>query len=1555
MIATLLRRSGLFAGLTLLLLILGVAHPALATHLLGGEMTYRYLDARGPATAPLRYEITVTVYNNCGSAGIATPRSTAAVSIYDQATGNKLQLFSTNSIYAVGGTLSIPQTSITNCISPAIPPGCTITGVSQPYQLQKFVGIVNLPATSSGYYALFTDNSRNIDVTNLFTPGNQSMSLYVSLPPPSIPNRSPVFSDIAVAIICANDTTFLLNNAVDADGDRLVYAFGQPYALPGSLPSYFVPPLVTAPYNPGYGYTATTPFGTGAGNFAVLNPNTGLARYGSANVGRKYAVAVDVQEYRTINGQEQLIGTTRRDLQLVVASCPATKTPVLPPIAVMARDYTIEAGSTLTIPITATQADNHPLDLTLNSVLLDGGGGYTAAINGNQGTLLAGNPTGTALVSGTNGTVSGTFTFTPSCDVARLSAYDVALTVKDNGCAGKTVADVLHITVTKPSGPKSITGALLVCSLNSLQTYTAVGNAAPRLSWRVVGGTIVGSRTDNTVQVQWSAAGTGTVSVHGITQYGCLTDSVVQQIKVSQAATLPVTGKLSICQGSSTTLTVTGGVTPYTVTGGPTTLTGTGPFTISPTQTTTYSITGAAAPNNCGANAQVTVTVLPLPAAAVGTPTRSTCSGVPLTLGASAVGGNTYSWSPATGLSSSTVANPTVTLTNTTGAPITQTYTLTETSATGCQASQTVVVTVNPAVVALPGATVAVCSGSSAQLGAPAATGFTYSWSPATGLSSPSVANPTVTLTNTTGAPITQVYTLTATSATGCVGTATVSVRVNPAAVAVPGSATTFCSGGTAQLGAAPIAGLTYSWSPATGLSNPSVANPTVTLINTTGAPSTQTYTLTTTNATGCVNTATVAVTVNPAVVAVPGAAATFCSGSTAQLGAGPIAGLTYSWSPATGLSSPTVANPTVTLTNTTGSPIIQTYTLTTTNTTGCVGTATVLVTVNALPIASPGAAIAFCSGGTAQLGASAVAGTTYSWSPATGLSSPSVANPTVTLTNTTGAPSTQTYTLTTTNTTGCTNTAIVAVTVNPAVVAVPGAAATICSGSTAQLGAAAVAGLTYSWSPTTGLSSPSVANPTVTLTNTTGSPIIQTYTLTATNATGCLNTASVAITVNSIVVPGTISGSQTVCLGTSPSALTSTAGASGGTGTYAYQWEASADNTAWADITGATNPTYAPGPVTATVYYRRRVASGTCGVFYSNVLAVQGQTPLVSAVTLATPPTQCAGTALTFSPVPANAGTAPTYRWFVNNTLVASTSTFSSSTLADGDQVRVELTPTAGFCASSPAGATVTVTRTPVALPALTITLQTGLPVCIGTPLTFSLDKATNPGPAPVYQWQVDGVDVAGAQSPTFTSATLRDGQIVTLTLRSTTACGPITVASNKVRATLNLPVDVDAGPDKEIMEGEQVALDGTASGTYPVTWTPAASLTFANGNMLRPVAAPLVTTTYTLSAGGGACADNSSVTVTVRPRLRIPNAISPNGDGENDTWQIDHLGDYPTNHVLVFNRWGNKIFETSGYNHSTEWNGAISGLPVPVGTYYYVITLGNGRSYSGPLTVVY
>ncbi|GAB3242335.1 hypothetical protein GCM10027346_38480 [Hymenobacter seoulensis] len=458
----------------------------------------------------------------------------------------------------------------------------------------------------------------------------------------------------------------------------------------------------------------------------------------------------------------------------------------------------------------------------------------------------------------------------------------------------------------------------------------------------------------------------------------------------------------------------------------------------------------------------------------------------------------------------------------------------------------------------------------------------------------------------------------------------------------------------------------------------------------------------------------------------------------------------------------------------------------------------------------------------------------------------------------------------------------------------------------------------------------------------------------------GPIASPSVAVTVLPTLRAGTIAANQDICAGTTPNPLTSSSLASGGTGTFAYQWESSTDNISWRAISGATSATYTPGSLTATTYYRRRVTSGTgtCATEVSNVVTIQVRPVVTPSVTLAAPPVQCAGTPLTFTAVPTNAGPAPTFRWLVNNVAVATGPTFTSSTLATGDVVKVEVTPTAGLCSARPAEASVTVTRTPTPAPTLSINVQPGGPVCPGDPLTFSLTNVTNPGPTPAYQWLVNGNPVAGATNPVFTSTTLREGQVVTLRLRTTNVCGQaVTAVSNPITARILPPVDVNAGPDKEILAGTSVVLEGQADGTYPVTWTPATGLVISPNDPLRPVASPLVTTTYTLSGGAGGCADSDQVTVTVRPPIRIPNAFTPNGDGRDDTWQIEFIEQFPDNTVSVFNRWGNRIFSVNGYNRSNEWKGDINGQPAPVGTYYYVVVTKGplGKSYSGSITILY
>jgi|GEM_PF-1696282 len=396
---------------------------------------------------------------------------------------------------------------------------------------------------------------------------------------------------------------------------------------------------------------------------------------------------------------------------------------------------------------------------------------------------------------------------------------------------------------------------------------------------------------------------------------------------------------VSICNGSSTTLTATGGSTYLWSTGATT-----ASISVSPTTTTTYTVTAYDATGTNSDTDDVTVTVNAIPVANAGADV-STCQGTSVTLSAS--GGSSYLWS--TGATTQTInVNPNSTTTY--SVQVTQ---------NGCSSLDTVMVTVNPSPTINAGSDVTINLGESTTLTATG--GNTYLWS--TGSTSSSITvSPTVTTT----------YTVTG-YLNGCESTDTVTVfLVDNSVTANAGTDVSICNGSSTTLTA--TGGSTYLWS--TGATTASISvSPTTTT----------TYTVTAYDATGTnSDTDDVTVTVNAIPVANAGADVSTCQGTSVTLSAS--GGSSYLWS--TGATTQTInVNPNST----------TTYSVQVTQN-GCSSSDTVTVTVNPSPTINAGSDVTINLGESTTL--TATGGNTYLWS--TGSTSSSITvSPTVTTTYT--------------------------------------------------------------------------------------------------------------------------------------------------------------------------------------------------------------------------------------------------------------------------------------------------------------------------------------------------------------------------------------------------------------------------------------------------------------------------------------------------------------------------------------------------------------------------
>jgi len=1017
-------------------------------------------------------------------------------------------------------------------------------------------------------------------------------------------------------------------------------------------------------------------------------------------------------------------------------------------------------------------------------------------------------------------------------------------------------------------------------------------------------------------------------------------------ITVLPVPTVLTTPGASVCQGVSTTLTASGAVSYVWAPGTGLSCIPCATTIATPLGTTLYTVTGTAT-NGCTNTDTVRVTVKPLPVIVAGTAT-AICIGASAPLTAS--GGVSYTWAPGSTLSCTACTNPTATPLSTT------TYNLTGTGANGCVNTSAVTITVNPLpVITVPAASV--CAGNSVTLMPTGA--VSYVWSPATGLSCTACTNPIA------NPAITTTYTVTGTNANGCVNSTTITVNVSPLpAPPTVISPVNYCLNATAAALTATGTSLLWYTSSTGGVGSGIAPVPPTTTVGSTTWYVSQTVT-------GCESnrdSITVIVKPLPAITISP-AAASICIGQSTTFTAS--GGVSYRWSPGTSLSSTVTAA----VTANPASTII--YTVTGTGANGCTDTASILVTVNPLPviIITP-VAPTICIGSDVVLTASGAL--TYTWTPSATLSSGAGSSVTATPVVTTS------YAITGTDINGCVNTGHVTVTVNP----IPTAPIVIsplvyCQNTTAPALTATGAALLWYTVATGGVGSATAPIPPTTTAGSTTWYVSQTV--------GGCESPRTPITVNINPLPPVVAGptGASICIGQSVELIAGgglsylwTPGTALSVTTGAHVWADPSTTTTYTvtgtDINHCSNSasvtvTVHPLPVITVVPANASICFGS-----SITLTVSGASTYVwsPAATLnnsagpsvvATPPSSIiysvtgtdvfgcvntSGTAITVNPIPPAplvttpvfyCQHAPAIPLIATGTslLWYNVGTGGTGSATDPVPNTDNLGTTLWFVSQTVNGCESP--RDTIAV-IVTVNAETGFDFsikygCVEDTVSFTntsqyaykyiwyfgdKNSVTDTDTNPVHYYRAEQetsyytVKLVG-----FNPVCYEDSTIQTLTLNPS----PHIYFLSNVTVGTTIPL------------GSSVQLNVDGGTKY--LWSPDNG-TLSDPNINNPVATPVENTIYLVYGyNENGCEDSANVDINVyyNDSEFLPSAFTPNGDGLNDIFKIGNLRYDKLDDFSIFNRWGQLVYKSNDADKG--WDGTFNGVKQDLGVYNYLVVI--------------
>ncbi len=579
------------------------------------------------------------------------------------------------------------------------------------------------------------------------------------------------------------------------------------------------------------------------------------------------------------------------------------------------------------------------------------------------------------------------------------------------------------------------------------------------------------------------------------------------------------------------------------------------------------------------------------------------------------------------------------------------------------------------------------------------------------------------------------------------------------------------------------------------------------------------------------------------------------------------------------------------------------------------------------------------CLGSSTSLTASGAK--TYVWNPGSLVGTTVIVSP---LTTTT-------YTVSALDSNGCNGSATITVVVNPVpTVSIVPPSDSICSGSGVTITASGAS--TYTWTPATGLSCLSCANPLASPTVTT------TYTVVGKNGHGCEDSSTVKIVVKPKPVPTitVIPTSDTICNGDSAMLI------AGGGGAYDWTFSGSPNDTVWVK------------PASSTIYTLQVTLDGCVATINTKVIVVgagipkitvskdsicQGDSTMLTATGGGTYKWLVAGNP-TGSFIWVKPATNTTYSVVVttpcgNDTAVTSKlvhvlpypviSTSGNKTMCRGNNATISASGGSSYLWSPGGSTSSTVTVSPFSTTTYTVAVSNGLclkdttiTVTVDTPaiLTISPNQKICAGDSitltatggPSYKWSngatTSSIKVGPNSTTTYTCVVNKNGCL----------------DSTSTTVTVDVPV-LNICCDKTIMPGGSDTIGATA-GFLSYVWAPNNNISCITVSCDTIIATPSVTTTYVVTAKDAAgCTISRQVTVFVEipcADFTVPNIFTPNNDGRNDDFVINILNP-STYSIVIYDRWGKEVYTST--DPTVYWNGKVMGTQYLVsdGIYYYII----------------